>query len=99
MDLHLMEVNMKYKNIKTGVVIETTSKLIGKVWKSLDEIEQTTSVETDESVEEYVEEEIDLEAMTNKELEEFAKKHKIELSYNDKRNKESLINAIAKAFE
>ena len=90
---------MKYKNIKTGVVIETTSKLIGKVWKSLDEIEQTTSVETDESVEEYVEEEIDLEAMTNKELEEFAKKHKIELSYNDKRNKESLINAIAKAFE
>ena len=94
-----MEVNMKYKNIKTGVVIETTSKLIGKVWKSLDEIEQTTSVETDESVEEYVEEEIDLEAMTNKELEEFAKKHKIELSYNDKRNKESLINAIAKAFE
>ena len=90
---------MRYKNIKTGVVIETTSKLIGKVWKSLDEIEQTTSVETDESVEEYVEEEIDLDAMTNKELEEFAKKHKIELSYNDKRNKESLINAIAKAFE
>jgi len=90
---------MKYKNIKTGVVIETTSKLIGKVWKSLDEIEQTTSVETDESVEKYVEEEIDLEAMTNKELEEFAKKHTIELSYNDKRNKESLINAIAKAFE
>ena len=64
----------------------------------LDEIEQTTSVET-EVVEEYVEEEIDLEAMTNKELEEFAKEHKIELSYNDKRNKESLINAIAKAFE
>ena len=90
---------MRYKNIKTGVVIETTSKLIGKAWKPLDEIEQTTSVETDESVEEYVEEEIDLEAMTNKELEEFAKKHKIELSYNDKRNKESLISAIAKAFE
>lgn len=89
---------MRYKNIKTGVVIETTSKLIGKAWKPLDEIEQTTSVET-EVVEEYVEEEIDLEAMTNKELEEFAKEHKIELSYNDKRNKESLINAIAKAFE
>ena len=89
---------MKYKNIKTGVVIETTSKLIGKAWKPLDEIEQTTSVET-EVVEEYVEEEIDLEAMTNKELEDFAKEHKIELSYNDKRNKESLINAIAKAFE
>ena len=90
---------MKYKNIKTGVVIETTSKLIGKAWKPLDEIEQTTSVEIDESVEKYVEEEIDLEAMTNKELEEFAKEHKVELSYNDKRNKESLINAIAKAFE
>lgn len=89
---------MKYKNIKTGVVIETTSKLIGEAWKPLDKIEQTTTVEA-ESVEEYVEEEIDLEDMTNKELEEFAKKHKVELSYNDKRNKESLINAIAKAFE
>lgn len=89
---------MKYKNIKTGVVIETTSKLIGKAWKPLDEIEQTTSVET-EVVEEYAEEEIDLEAMTNKELEEFAKEHKVKLSYDDKRNKESLINAIAKAFE
>ena len=89
---------MKYKNINTGVVIETTSKLIGKAWKPLDEIEQTTSVET-EVVEEYVEEEINLESMTNKELEEFAKEHKVELSYNDKRNKESLINAIAKAFE
>lgn len=90
---------MKYKNIKTGVVIETTSKLIGKAWKPLDEIGQITPVETEVNVEEYVEEEIDLEAMTNKELEAFAKEHKIELSANDKRNKPSLINAIAKAFE
>ena len=90
---------MKYKNIKTGVVIETTSKLIGESWISVDEIEQTISVETKEPKEEYVEEEINLEEMTNKELEKFAKEHKIELSYDDKRNKESLINAIAKAFE
>ena len=90
---------MKYKNIKTGVVIETTSKLIGESWISVDEIEQTISVETKEPKEEYVEEESNLEEMTNKELEEFAKEHKVKLSYDDKRNKESLINAIAKAFE
>lgn len=101
-----MEVNMKYKNIKTGVVIETTSKLIGKAWVLLDEEtlynqkgEVITGNEEVPAEEEYVEEEIDLEAMTNKELEEFAKEHKVDLSYNDKRNKESLINAIAKAFE
>lgn len=84
---------MKYKNIKTGVVIETTSKLIGDTWIPVDEIEK------EEPKEKYIEEEINLEEMTNKELEKFAKEHKVELSYDDKRNKESLINAIAKAFE
>jgi len=89
---------MRYKNIKTGAVIDSSFNISGENWELIDgsEKEQT---ETEVTEEDYVEEEIDLEAMTNKELEEFAKEHKVELSYNDKRNKESLINAIAKAFE
>lgn len=84
---------MKYKNIKTGAVIDSSSNIIGESWKLIDELEKVKQEDK------YIEEEIDLEAMTNKELEEFAKEHKVKLSYDDKRNKESLINAIAKAFE
>lgn len=82
---------MKYKNIKTGVVIETTSKLIGDTWIPVDEIEQKTSTE------EYVEEEIDLEEMTKAELVALAKEHEIEV--NERDTKDKIIETIAKAFE
>lgn len=84
---------MKYKNINTGVVIETTSKLIGKAWVPADELKQ----EEPESTEEYVEEEIDLEEMTKAELIALAKEHEIEV--NDRDNKDKVIETIAKAFE
>ena len=90
---------MKYKNAKTGATINSPFTINGGDWVVVTDMEDEVAEEVEETTEQYVEEEIDLEAMTNKELEEFAKKHKIELSYNDKRNKESLINAIAKAFE
>ena len=86
---------MKYKNIKTGAIIDSSSKIIGDAWKPVEEIKQKEPV----TKEEYVEEEVDLEAMTNKELEEFAKEHDIELTTDDKKNKETRIAAIAKAFE
>lgn len=87
---------MRYKNIKTGVVIETTSVLVGDVWVPESETEK---VPTEEKTEEYIEDEIDLEKMTNSELEKFAKEHGIELTSDDKKNKATRIDVIAKAFE
>lgn len=81
---------MRYEHIKTGAIIDSSSKIIGKAWRIVDE---------SDNKDEYVEEEIDLEAMTNQELDNFAKEHEIELSADDKKNKTTRINAIAKAFE
>ena len=81
---------MRYEHIKTGAIIDSSSKIIGKAWRIVDE---------SDNKDEYVEEEIDLEAMTNQELDNFAKEHEIELSADDKKNKTTRISAIAKAFE
>jgi len=86
---------MRYKHIESGAIIDSSSKIIGDAWVSLDEVKQKEP----ETTEEYVEEEIDLEEMTNKELEEFAKKEGIELTSEDKKNKETRIDAIVKAIE
>ena len=103
---------MKYKNIKTGVVIETTSKIIGGVWIPVDEIEpeeteteetgeaETTETEVDEEEtdgDEYVEEEIDLDEMTKDELVKFAKENEIEV--NGKHRKDVIIETILQALE
>ena len=88
---------MRYKNIKTGVVIETTSKLIGKAWKLVADEENEVVEEVEETTEEYVEEEIDLGSMTKAELIELAKEHEIEV--NEKDTKAVIIETIAKAFE
>lgn len=94
---------MKYKNIKTGVVIETTSKIIGDAWVPADEIEpeETETEETDETEveveEEYVEEEIDLDEMTKDELVKFAKENNIQV--NSKHRKDVIIDTILKALE
>lgn len=96
---------MRYKHIRTGAIIDSPSKMIGKAWKPVEETyhnqkgEVISGGEEVPSTEEYVEEEVNLEQMTNKELEEFAKEHGIDLTTADKKNKETRINAIAKAFE
>ena len=57
---------MRYKNTKTGAIVDSPFKVIGVHWKLLEDIEAEEEVE---QVEEYVEEEVDLEEMTNRELE------------------------------
>lgn len=91
---------MRYKNIKTGAIIDSPSKIIGKAWELVGEVQKVSKQqEQPDPVEEYVEEEVNLEEMTNKELEAFAKEHGVELTTEDKKNKDSRIKAIAKAFE
>ena len=85
---------MKYKNIKTGVVLETTSKIIGKAWVPLDGVSAT---KTEKQAEEYVEEEINLEELTKAELIALAKEHEIEVNESDK--KAVIIDTIVNAFE
>ena len=87
---------MRYKNTKTGAIIDSSSKIVSKNWVEVTGNKKEVAEETNE---EYVEEEINLEEMTNKELEEFAKEHDIELTADDKKNKATRIEAIAKAFE
>lgn len=85
---------MRYKNIKTGAIIDSPFILHGDNW------EKATNEAPKEKVEEeYVEEEVNLEEMTNKELDEFAEEHDVQLSSDDKKNKSTRIDAIAKAFE
>ena len=88
---------MKYKNINTGVVIETTSKLIGEAWKLVTDKENEVVEEVEETTEEYVEEEINLDDMTKVELVDLAKEHEIKI--NEKDTKAAIIEAITKAFE
>lgn len=91
---------MRYKNTKTGAIINSSCTINGGDWIKFDDFPKEEVVEaTVEETEEYIEEDVDLEEMTNKELEKFAKEHKIELSTDDKKNKKSLIAAIVKAFE
>jgi len=88
---------MRYKNTKTGAVIDSSFSISGENWEVFNP--QVPKEETEVVEEEYTEEEINLEEMTNKELEAFAKDHDIALTSDDKKNKETRINAIAKAFE
>lgn len=120
---------MRYKNIKTGAIVDSPFIVEGTDWEvipgenletkdlshpellqlinekdqkikellvKIEELEGT--VNTTEDIE-YVEEEIDLEKMTNDELETFADKNKITLTAKDKKNKETRIAAIVAAFE
>lgn len=86
---------MRYKNTKTGAIIDSSFKIYGKRWEEYKPEEVTKEPEP---TEEYVEEEIDLEGMTNKELEAFAEKEGIKLTTEDKKNKDTRIAAIVKAF-
>lgn len=84
----------RYKHVETGVVLETTSKIIGKAWVPLDEALVT---KTEEASEEYVEEEITLEEMTKAELVSFAKEQDIKI--NERDTKDKIIETIAKHFD
>jgi len=88
---------MKYKNTKTGAIVDSPFVINGENWKKLSDVKVEEPNQDSET--EYVEEEVDLEAMTNNELEEFAKEHDVELSSDDKKNKQARIAAITKAFE
>lgn len=89
---------MRYVNIETGAVVDSPFKLSGENWV-LKEDAKKEDTEVTEQEEEYIEEEIDLAEMTNRELEQFAKEHEIPLFADDKKNKKNLIQAISKAFE
>jgi len=93
---------LRYKNTKTGAIIDSSFNIHGDNWEevkpqALEEVEEVE--ESGEETVEYTEEEVDLEEMTNKQLDEFAKKHKIELTTEDKKNKPARIAAIVAAFE
>ncbi|RDW21036.1 hypothetical protein CWR48_04280 [Oceanobacillus arenosus] len=87
---------MRYKNVRTGAVVDSSSIIKGKDWE---EFNQEKATEEVEPTEEYVEEEVNLEEMTNKELEKFAEEQGIKLTTEDKKNKDTRIAAITKAFE
>lgn len=89
---------MRYVNIETGAVVDSPFKLSGENWILEDNNKQEEAEQVDQE-EEYVEEEIDLAEMTNRELERFAKEHEIPLLAEDKKNKNNLIKAITEAFE
>ncbi len=82
---------MRYKHIRTGAIIDSPSKIIGKAWKPADE------EPAKKSTEDYVEEEVNLEEMTKDELINLAKEQEIEVSEKD--TKPVIIGKIAKAFE
>jgi len=89
---------MKYKNTKTGAVVDSPFKIVGENWLEVSENEKEGLQKTaeEETTEEYVEEEVNLEKMTKAQLIEFAKEHDIEI--NEKDTKKVIIDAIAKAF-
>lgn len=93
---------MRYKNTKTGAIIDSPFKIYGENWEvfKAGKAAEVNVQETDKNDNaEYIEEEINLEEMTNKQLDEFAEEQGIKLTTEDKKNKDTRIAAIAKAFE
>lgn len=101
---------MRYRNIKTGAVIDSSSKIIGKAWElveketyhnqkgeEISKDEEVPSESNENNDEEYVEEEVDLGDMTKDQLIKFAKEHEIEINKKDKKPK--ILDTIIKAFE
>jgi len=88
---------LKYKNTKTGAIIDSPFKILGKNWVEVEKNEKEgLQKAVEETKEEYVEEEVNLEEMTKAELIEFAKEHSIEI--NERDTKAVIIETIAKAF-
>lgn len=94
---------MKFKNTKTGVVIDLTAPISGGDWVAIGEIEETKptpkvkpEVEIKPKQEEVETDDFDLIKMTVDELKTFATENDIELSATKKAD---IIEEIAKAFE
>ena len=94
---------MKFKNTKTGVVIDLTAPISGGNWVAIGEVEETKPTpKVKPEVEIKPEEEVveaddfDLTKMTVDELKTFATENDIELSATKKAD---IIEEIAKAFE
>ena len=91
---------MQYKNIRTGVVIDVTSPIIGKSWVPVDELPTIEEPTIEEPIVEEIEEEpvedFDLTSMSVAELKQYAKDNDIELTGT---KKAEIIKDIALAFE
>ena len=94
---------MKFKNTKTGVVIDLTAPISGGDWVAVGEVEETKptpkvkpEVEIKPKQEEVETDDFDLTKMTVDELKTFATENEIELSATKKAD---IIEEIAKAFE
>ena len=94
---------MKFKNTKTGVVIDLTAPISGGDWVALGEVEETKptpKVKPEVEIkpkEEVVEaDDFDLTKMTVDELKTYATENDIELTATKKAD---IIEEIAKAFE
>ena len=86
---------MRYININNGAVIDSPSKITGNAWKPYEGIKQTKQVTDNDQ--QYIEEEVNLDEMTNAQLVEFAKNHEVKVNAKD--TKQALIEKIVKAFE
>ena len=94
---------MKFKNTKTGAVIDLTAPISGGNWVAIGEVEETKptpkvkpEVEIKPKQEEVETDDFDLTKMTVDELKIFATENDIELSATKKAD---IIEEIAKAFE
>ena len=94
---------MKFKNTKTGVVIDLTAPISGGNWVAIGEVEETKptpkvkpEVEIKPKQEEVETDDFDLTKMTVDELKDYAIDNDIELTTT---KKAEIIEEIAKAFE
>ena len=93
---------MKFKNTKTGVVIDLTAPISGGDWVAVGEVEEKPTPKVQPEVEIKQEttqdetDDFDLTKMTVDELKTFATENEIELSATKKAD---IIEEIAKAFE
>lgn len=78
--------------------IQELRALVLEQQAKIDELESVVPEVEPEEIEEAQEEDVDLQELTNKELEELAKEQGIELTAEDKRNKDTRIAAIVNAL-
>lgn len=78
--------------------IQELRALVLEQQAKIDELESVVPEVEPEEIEEAQEEDVDLQELTNKELEELAKEQGVELTAEDKRNKDTRIAAIVKAL-
>lgn len=85
---------MRYKNTKTGAIIDSSFSLKGKNWEEYNKVKAMENKETEQTEET---EEVDLETLKKDELIEIAKENEIDLDEKD--TKAVIIEKIVKAFE